>query len=350
MRVIRDTSQTDRVITPAPTAPRRWLLRGALALGAVAMIALFLPGMARWMSASASVSSQQLRFAQVRSDTLLRDVAAQARIVAARSPTMYAQAAGTVSFAVQAGQPVAAGALLATLDSPELTSELQREQATLAALQADAEQQQIDNRRAQLTKARELETARVTLRAAEREKLRADRAWDKRAISEVDWLRAGDALENAQNAYGQAEQDVALDRDALALQLASRRNAAERQRLLAMDLQRKVDALAIKAPVAGMVGNLLVAERTSVIANAPLLTVVDLTELEVEVPVPELYANDILPGMLAQMSIGASRHAGEVRTISPEVVEGQVNVRVRFRDGTPADLRQNQRLPARIVI
>jgi HlyD family secretion protein len=117
-----------------------------------------------------------------------------------------------------------------------------------------------------------------------------------------------------------------------------------------MDLQRKVDALAIKAPVAGMVGNLLVAERTSVIANAPLLTVVDLTELEVEVPVPELYANDILPGMLAQMSIGASRHAGEVRTISPEVVEGQVNVRVRFRDGTPADLRQNQRLQARIVI
>lgn len=348
--MIRDTSQTDRVITAAPTAPRRWLLRGAIALAVIAMIALFLPGMARWMSASASVSSQQLRFAQVRSDTLLRDVAAQARIVAARSPTLYAQAAGTVSFAVQAGQPVAAGALLATLDSPELTSELQREQATLAALQADAEQQQIDNRRAQLTKARELETARVTLRAAEREKLRADRAWDKRAISEVDWLRAGDALENAQNAYGQAEQDVALDRDALALQLASRRNAAERQRLLAMDLQRKVDALAIKAPVAGMVGNLLVAERTSVIANAPLLTVVDLTELEVEVPVPELYANDILPGMLAQMSIGASRHAGEVRTISPEVVEGQVNVRVRFRDGTPADLRQNQRLQARIVI
>ncbi len=348
--MIRDTSQTDRAIAAAPTAPRRWLLRGAIALGAIAIIALFVPGMARWMSASASVSSERLRFAEVRSDTLLRDVAAQARIVAARSPTLYAQAAGTVSFAVQAGQPVAAGALLATLDSPELTSELQREQATLAALQAEAEQQQIDNRRAELTKARELETARVALRAAEREKLRADRAWEKRAISEVDWLRAGDALENAQNAYGQAEQDVALDRDALALQLTSKRNAAQRQRLLAIDLQRKVDALAIKAPVAGMVGNLLVAERTSVLANAPLLTVVDLTELEVEVPVPELYANDILPGMLAEMSIGGSRHAGEVRTISPEVVEGQVNVRVRFRDGTPPDLRQNQRLQARIVI
>ncbi len=348
--MIRDTSETDRVIAATPVAPRRWLFRGAIVLGAIAVIALFLPGMARWMSASASVSSERLRFAQVRSDTLLRDVAAQARIVAARSPTLYAQAAGTVSFAVQAGQPVVAGALLATLDSPELTSELQREQATLASLQAEAEQQQIDNRRAQLTKARELETARVTLRAAEREKLRADRAWAKGAISEVDWLRGSDTLENAQNAYGQAEQDVSLDRDALSLQLASKRKAAERQRLLATDLQRKVDALAIKAPVGGMVGNLLVAERTSVIANAPLLTVVDLTELEVEVPVPELYANDILPGMQAELLIGASRQFGEVRTISPEVVNGQVNVRVRFRDGTPADLRQNQRLQARIVI
>jgi HlyD family secretion protein len=348
--LIRDTSQTDRIIAPPVASPRRWIARVGVAVGVLAMLALFVPGMARWFSASASVSSERLRIAEVRRDTLLRDVAAQARIVAARSPTLYAQAAGTVAFAVQAGQTVAQGDLLATVDSPELTSELQREQATLASLEADAEQQQIDNRRAQLTKARELETARVALRAAEREKQRADRAWALGAISEVDHLRAGDALENARNAFGQAEQDVALDRDALALALASRRKAAERQRLLAADLARKVEALAIKAPVSGMVGNLLVAERAQVAANAPLLTVVDLTELEVEVPVPEVYANDITPGMGAEIAIGGAKLAGEVRTISPEVVEGNVNVRVRFTGGTPPDLRQNQRAQARILI
>jgi HlyD family secretion protein len=348
--LIRDTSQTDRIIAPPVASPRRWVARAAIAVGVLAVLALFVPGMARWFSASASVSSERLRIAEVRRDTLLRDVAAQARIVAARSPTLYAQAAGTVAFAVQAGQTVAQGDLLATVDSPELTSELQREQATLASLEADAEQQQIDNRRAQLTKARELETARVALRAAEREKQRADRAWALGAISEVDHLRAGDALENARNAFGQAEQDVALDRDALALALASRRKAAERQRLLAADLARKVEALAIKAPVSGMVGNLLVAERAQVAANAPLLTVVDLTELEVEVPVPEVYANDITPGMGAEIAIGGAKLAGEVRTISPEVVEGNVNVRVRFTGGTPPDLRQNQRAQARILI
>jgi HlyD family secretion protein len=348
--LIRDTSQTDRAISAPPTSPRRWIVRVAAAVGVLAVLAVFVPGMARWFTAAASVSSERLRFAEVRRETLLRDVAAQARIVAARSPTLYAQAAGTVSFAVQAGQAVDLGTLLATVDSPELNSELQREQATLASLQAEADQQQIDNRRAALTKARELETARVTLRAAEREQQRAERAWATRAISEVDWLKAADALENARNAYGQAEQDVALDRDGLALQLASKRKAAERQRLLATDLQRKVDALAIKAPVAGMVGNLLVSERASVAANAALLTVVDLTELEVEVPVPELYANDILPGMVAEIVLSGARAAGEVRAISPEVVGGQVNVRVRFRDGTPADLRQNQRVQARIVI
>jgi HlyD family secretion protein len=201
-----------------------------------------------------------------------------------------------------------------------------------------------------LATARELETARVALRAAEREKQRADKAWAQRAISEVDHLRAGDGLENARNAFAQAEQDVALERDALALELSTRRKAVERQQLLVTDLQRKVDALAIKAPVPGMVGNLLVAERAQVAANAPLLTVVDLTELEVEVPVPEVYANDILAGMSAEVVIGSARLAGEVRTISPEVVEGNVNVRVRFKDGTPADLRQNQRAQARILI
>ena len=348
--MIRDTSQQDRILAPPPTPPTRWIARIGIAAGVLAVLALFAPTMARWFSASASVSTERLRIAEVRRDTLLRDVAAQARIVAARSPTLYAQAAGTVSFAVQAGQSVAAGDLLATVDSPELASELKREQASLASLEAEASGQMIANRRAQLTKARELETARVTLRAAEREKQRADRAWAKGAISEVDHLRAGDALENARNAFGQAEEDVALERDAHALELSTRRKAVERQQLLVADLQRKVDALAIKAPVPGMVGNLLVAERAQVTANAPLLTVVDLTELEVEVPVPEVYANDILAGMSAELVIGSARLAGEVRTISPEVVEGNVNVRVRFRDGTPPDLRQNQRAQARILI
>lgn len=348
--MIRDTSQQDRILTPPPTRPTRWIARLGIAAGVLAVLALFAPSMARWFSASASVSSERLRIAEVRRDTLLRDVAAQARIVAARSPTLYAQAAGTVAFAVQAGQTVALGDLLATVDSPELDSELAREQATLASLEAEASGQMIANRRAQLTKARELETARVALRAAEREKQRADKAWAQRAISEVDWLRAGDELENARNAFAQAEQDVALERDALALELSTRRKAVERQQLLVTDLQRKVDALAIKAPVPGMVGNLLVAERAQVAANAPLLTVVDLTELEVEVPVPEVYANDILAGMSAEVVIGSARLAGEVRTVSPEVVEGNVNVRVRFKDGTPADLRQNQRAQARILI
>ena len=348
--MIRDTSQQDRILAPPPTRPTRWIARIAIAAAALAVLALFAPTMARWFSASASVSSERLRIAEVRRDTLLRDVAAQARIVAARSPTLYAQAAGTVSFTVQAGQTVAAGDLLATVDSPELDSELAREQATLASLEAEASGQMIANRRAQLTKARELETARVTLRAAEREKQRADRAWSKGAISEVDHLRAGDELENARNAFAQAEQDVALERDALALELSTRRKAVERQQLLVADLQRKVDALSIKAPVPGMVGNLLVAERAQVAANAPLLTVVDLTELEVEVPVPEVYANDILAGLSAELVVGAARLAGEVRAISPEVVEGNVNVRVRFKDGTPPDLRQNQRVQARILI
>ncbi len=348
--MFRDTSQQDRVLAPPPTSPKRWLARIAAAVAVLALLALFVPGMARWFTASASVSSERLRIAEVRRDTLLRDVAAQARIVAARSPTLYAQAAGTVSFAVQAGQAVALGDLLATVDSPELASELKREQATLASLEAEASGQLIANRRAQLIKARELETARVALRAAEREKQRAERAWALRAMPEVEWLRAGDELENAQNAFAQAEQDVALERDALALELSTRRKSVERQQLLVADLQRKADALAIKAPVAGMVGNLLAAERAQVAVNAPLLTVVDLTELEVEVPVPEVYANDILAGMSAEVSIGGAKLAGEVRAISPEVVEGNVNVRVRFKDGTPPDLRQNQRAQARILI
>jgi HlyD family secretion protein len=78
--------------------------------------------------------------------------------------------------------------------------------------------------------------------------------------------------------------------------------------------------------------------------------VVDLTAFEIEFQVAETYAGDIKAGMLADITLDGRKHAGTVTAISPEVRQNQVTGRVKFSEGQPAGLRQNQRASLRIVL
>jgi HlyD family secretion protein len=102
--------------------------------------------------------------------------------------------------------------------------------------------------------------------------------------------------------------------------------------------------------VAGTVANLAVPEKTRVAINAPLLTVVDLTAFEIEFQVAESYAGEIRPGMAAEITLEGKSIPGVVTAISPEVRQNQVVGRVKFRNGQPAGLRQNERAAVRIVL
>ena len=135
-----------------------------------------------------------------------------------------------------------------------------------------------------------------------------------------------------------------------AFELRTRELALERQRLAVAELERQFDALTVRSPVDGQVANLAAAERASVILNAPLLTVVDLSQLELEIQVPESFADDLGVGMAAQIRYGNGDIPGQLSSVSPEVVNGQVTGRVRFAGTRPEGLRQNQRLATRILI
>ena len=94
-----------------------------------------------------------------------------------------------------------------------------------------------------------------------------------------------------------------------------------------------------------------IAQGTNVAINAPILGVVDLSEFEVEIRVPESFARDLAIGVPAQVTSQGQPYPAKVSAVSPEVVNGEVTARLRFGDGKqPPGLRQNQRLSARIVL
>ena len=345
--MIRDTSAQDRPVAPQQMPRSRrplWLAGGAVA-GVLAMGWLLMG----WMGSSGSVSAERLRFAEVGRGTLVRDAAVNGRVVAAVSPTLYAPAGGTVTLKIQAGDTVKQGEVMAVLDSPELQNELQRERATLAQLEAEVARQRILARKASLLAQRDADDAEVTRLAALRDLQRAQRGYELGAIPEVDFLRAKDTLQSAEIRAKHAATAAGLEGSDVALALKTQEQLLERQRLVTANVERRVDELNVRAPVDGIIGTLSVADRAVVAQNVALMTVVDLSRLEVELEVPEAYAEDLGLGMAAEVRIGATSAVGKIAAVSPEVVNAQVLARVRFDGEQPPGLRQNQRVSARVL-
>ncbi|WP_297902164.1 efflux RND transporter periplasmic adaptor subunit [Metallibacterium sp.] len=345
----RDTQGQDFVLETAQGWRRH--KRRLLAIGSAALVALLLGVLlTRYLAASGSVSLSRLEVATVQQGAFVRDIAADGRVVAAVSPMLYAVAAGTVRYQVQAGDAVQRNAVLGIVASPELTNRLAQEQATLQSLSLAYENAHLDAQKKRLAARQKLEDARIDLKSAQTDLDRNTRAYKMGAVPEINVLRAQDALDKAQISLRHAEQDQGLDNRMVAFEIRSKRLAAERQQLIVADLQRQVDALTLRAPVTGQVGQLAVADRTKVAKDAALLSVVDLSALEVEIKVPESFARDLAPGMHAEISGDGQRWPGVVGAISPEVVGGEVAARVRFASARPAGLRQNQRLSVRVVL
>ncbi len=308
------------------------------------------PIVMRWANATVSVPYDRVRVATVSRGDLVRDVSVQGRVVAAVSPTLYASAAGTITLEVDAGEQVLAGQVLASIDSPELANELRQAQATLDQRGIELERQRIESRQQALEKRKAADLAEVALIAAQREKRRADQADDRGVIPKIDFEKAQDDLRNAELAHQHAVADADLFDERLAFEIRASEVEVERQKLLVADLERRVDALSIRSPVNGIVGDLLVDQKAAVSRDMPVMAVVDLSRFEVEAQIPESYADDLAVGMQAEILIGNASYDGQLVAVSPEILDNQVSSRIRFTGDAPTNLRQNQRLTTRILL
>jgi len=346
--MIRDTSHQDTVIAPpAGRQLKRKLIALAVAVAVVAGGAVLYNN---WSGSSHSVNAARLRIADVTRGTLVRDAAVNGRIVAAVSPTLYSTSPSTVTLKTHAGDTVKKGDVLAILESPDLTDELKREQATFQELTAEVARQQILARKQKMLARRDADTAEIERLSAQRTLERYDSVSNEGVVAKIDYQKAKDALQAAEIRARHAAQAAELEGDNVLLELKTKSAQLERQKLNLANAQRKVDELTVRAPVDGFIGTLSVPNRSVVPANAPLMTLVDLSALEVEVEVPETYVADLGLGMSAEIQVGGGKAMGKLSALSPEVVKNQVLARVRFDGKQPDGLRQSQRVSARLLI
>ncbi|MFT6992520.1 MAG: HlyD family secretion protein [Paraglaciecola sp.] len=354
---ITDTSAQDTVLIPKKTV-NTYVLGGVLFLALTLMLAMLYPYFSRWSESSMTVSADRIRIGTVKRGDFVRDLSIQGKVVAAISPKLYSPAQGTITFIVDAGDSVLKGQILATIDSPELSNQLKQEQSTLQRLQFELDRQRIQSKKQVLENQKSSDLASVALTAADREKRRADQAYQSHSISQIDFEKAQDDLENAKLVYKHSVKDAKLNIESLEFEVQTKQLQLDRQALEVNELSRQETDLTLLSPVNGIVGNLAVEQKNQVGKNQGIMSVVDLTEFELDVDIPESYADDLAIGMVAEVNLNGQTHQAILVTISPEIENNQVTGRVRFAKTDSNNkqlspllgLRQNQRLTTRIIL
>jgi HlyD family secretion protein len=329
------------------TRNRAVLLGGTIALAILA--AVLFPSIRRWSNADRSVDATTMSIAAVTRGDLRRDVSVQGRVIAALHPTLVAPAQGTVSMTAKAGQVVRKGEILAVIDSPEVRSALEQAKAQLLSLQSDTEREKIAGRQSAARLRQDADIARTRLDAAKRALVRAETLHREGLLNRGDFERAQDELHLAELQVAQATREIGLSEESSSFNVRARSLQVDRQQSVAAELQKRFDDLTIRAPFDGMIAALPVNDRDSVVANAPVVSIVNLSALELELQIPEDYAADVQIGTPVSITYGAEEQQGHVTAVSPEVTGNQITARAVPDRGWPAGMKQNQRVTTRLV-
>jgi HlyD family secretion protein len=345
--MIENTSSMDRPAA-AQRNPRLIAAGAAAVIVLIALVVAF-PAIRRWSRADRAVDASTLRFATVTRGDLVRDLSVQARVVATLSPTLFSSGQGMVSLRTRAGSQAREGDVLAVVESKELQAALDQAQSQLLTSRAELDRQKIITRQSQLRSRQQVELLSLRLDAAKRQLERVKYTYGEGVSNKADFETAQDNVRIATMELEQARSELALAGETLGFELATREQQVRRQESVAGELQKRVSDLTIRAPFDGLVATVAVQDRDAVAANQPVLTVVNLSSLELEIALPEEYANETSIGTPAVISFQNRDYPGRVTTISPEVVNSQVVATVAFDGTRPEGLKQNQRLTTRLT-
>ena len=195
---------------------------------------------------------------------------------AVRQAVVKAKIAGDVeALTVREGEAVRAGQKLARINSPDLAARLAERQGAL-------------------------ESARAQLALAEKTRSMNLRLLADKFIS--------------QNAFDGTESTYDVARGNL--------KSAEAQVQVARNALADADVV---APLSGIVARRHVQTGEKVAVESPIVTIVDLTDLEVQALVPALDVPELVPGMPVELAVdgfGERRFAGRIERINPSTEPG----------------------------
>lgn len=317
----------------------------------LALLAAFGAGAWHFMPHGLQVDSADLRLARAASGIFRDDIVVRATAQPLNSIMLDSVESGRVEeVLVEDGQAVDKGQLLFRLSNPL---------RNLALLERQAEQaQQISNlanlRVAQETSRsehrRRLSDAEFAVQQAEKQHARNSRLAQQGFISAVALEESADrlaqqrrTLENEQRRFdteervrqrGLQQMETAIDGFASGLQLVS----------------ATVDALAVRAPAAGMLTDFRLQVGQTVQPNQNIGRIDDPKRFKLSLQVDEFYLSRVTRGLAGSVTQDGKQYPLKVSAVFPQIREGRFTAEMVFTGEQPAVISPGQSLDAQLTL
>jgi HlyD family secretion protein len=280
-----------------------------------------------------------------------RQVRGHGKLVPEQLRWVQAQSTGRVEIIhVDPGQEVAADAVILELSNPEVERSAIDAKNALLRAEAEMESLRVTLISAQLDqRARgaevDAEYTKASLQAEANRELS-----DKGLISNIQ-LRSSEAVAQAMATRQEIEaQRLTMTADANRALLAAKQAEVEQQRALYKLRAEQLEALAVRAGIAGVVQEVPVEIGQQVASGTMLAKVAEPTRLKAELRVPATRARDVRPGQAVSVDTRNGIVDGTVTRVDPSVQEGSVMVEVRLDGVMPEGARPDMAVDGAIRI
>jgi HlyD family secretion protein len=287
----------------------------------------------------------------VQQGDMLREVRATGTLVPREIRWLAASTPAQVEkILVWPGTSVQPDTVLMQLSDPQAEDALRNAQAQVAAAQAE-----VAARRAELES--QLLDQRSALAQAQSDyasaKVKADAdtiAIKAQVIPRVQYEQGQIALKQLHEHVQIEQQRVAAFAASMKARLDAVQAAVVQQQSNLQLRRRQVDALQVKAGIAGVLQEVAVQEGAQVAAGANLARVARPDVLIARLQVPEVQAKDVALGMRVSVDTHNGLIDGKVERIDPAVRSGSVQVDVALTGKPPPGARPDLSVDGRILI
>ncbi len=254
-----------------------------------------------------------------------------------------APSAGRVEeICVPAGGKVSAGSVIARLRNLDLEQQAADAAWTLQTAESDLVNLKAQIRNQRASHLSELATLRAQHRDAVLKNTRDQALFQQGLMLELDYKLSTAAVGDLAERIRLAEEQEAALNESFDAQLASKEAAARQLREMVRVRRDQLDALQVRAGLAGKVDQVLVQAGQQVAPGADLALVVQPQKLVVDLAIPESQAREVAIGQKVTIEAAHGAARGHVARIDPSAVNGTRTVDVWLDTPLPPGAAPNE--------
>ena len=301
--------------------------------------------------AAPSVERATVWIDTVKRGPMVREVSGLGTLVAEDTIVVPAVTAGRVERVwLLPGANVRADTVLVSLVNPELQQ--QKLDSDFAVKMAEARLEDLRVRLDSETLTMKAELARI-----ESEQLQAQMTLDRDELLfkeklkvELEYRLSKARAQQLAGRVGIEQERVNMRKDSVEAQMALQRAEIEKLKAMAELKQSQVDALKVRAGVAGVLQEMPVSAGQQLNAGTVLAKIAQPTHLKAQLKVAETQAKDIAVGQVATIDTRNGVIPGSVMRIDPAAREGTVLVDVKLEAALPPGVRMDSSVDGRIEL